>query len=210
MDDPVKIRLLLVDDHFLIRLGLVSSFEAEPDMIVVGQASSGPEAISVFAEVQPDVTLMDGRLPGMMGVEAVEAIVARNPEARIIMFTINETEEHIHRALEAGVRAYLPKSTGREELLYAVRLVHRGSTYQPASVRAKITVRRQRIPLSHQEFQVLQLIAIGRADSEIAEKLTLSQTTLRTEVRSLLFKLGVSDRTSAVSIGLERGLVEIE
>ncbi|HEX8310186.1 MAG TPA: response regulator transcription factor [Chthoniobacteraceae bacterium] len=131
-----KIRLLLVDDHFIVLAGLVSSLECEPDLAVVGQASTGQEAVAAYAQLRPDVTLLDGRLPDLMGVEAAQQILAQDPGARIIMLTVNETEEHIYRALDAGVRAYLPKTTKRAELLEVIRLVHGGGLYQPPAVRA--------------------------------------------------------------------------
>src|SRR5688572_25495169 len=118
-----NIRLLLVDDHFLILAGLLSSLQCEADLAVVGQASTGAEAVAAFRKLRPDVTLLDGRLPDLMGVEVAREIIAQDADARIIMLTVNESEEHIHHALEAGVRAYLPKTTKRAELLKAIRLV---------------------------------------------------------------------------------------
>lgn len=205
-----KIRMLLADDHFVVREGLVSSLGCEPDIVIVGEASSGKEAVEAFAELQPDVTLMDGRLPDIMGVEAARQILAEAPGARIIMLTVNETEEHIHRALEVGVRAYLPKTTQRAELLEAIRLVHGGGTYQPQAVLARVAARQRRIPLSPRELEVLQLIARGKANKEIADQLNLSETTVKTHVRNLLTKLEVPDRTGAVFVGMERGLVQVE
>jgi DNA-binding NarL/FixJ family response regulator len=205
-----KIRLLLVDDHFIVLAGLVSSLTCEPDLVVVGQAATGAEAIAAFAELRPDVTLLDGRLPDLMGVEVAQRILADDPDARIIMLTVNETEEHIHRALEAGVRAYLPKTTLRAELLEAIRLVHSGGLYQPANIRARVAARRQRIPLSPRESEVLQLIAKGLANKEIADRLGLSEPTVKTHVRHLLTKLEVPDRTGAVFVAMERGLVQVE
>jgi two-component system NarL family response regulator len=210
MNDPGKIRLLLVDDHFFVRAGLISSLESEPDILVVGQASTGRGAVAKFAEVRPDVTLMDGRLPDLMGVEAVQEIIAGDSGARIIMLTVNETEEHIHRALKAGVRGYLPKSTERDELLHAIRLVHSGAIYQPAAIRARVTARRQRNPLSPREVEVLQMIAQGLANKEIADRLNLSEATVKTHVRNLLIKLEVPDRSGAVFVGMEQGLVQVE
>jgi DNA-binding NarL/FixJ family response regulator len=126
------------------------------------------------------------------------------------MLTVNETEEHIYRALDAGVRAYLPKTTQRSELLEVIRMVHGGGLYQPATVRAKVTARRQRIPLSPRELAVLQLIAKGLANKEIADRLSLSEMTVKTHVRHLLTKLEVPDRTGAVLVGVERGLIQVE
>ena len=207
---PDKIRLLLVDDHFIVLAGLVSSLECEPDLVVVGQASTGKEAVSAYAALRPDVVLLDGRLPDITGVEAARQILAGYRDARIVMLTANETEEHIHRALEVGVRAYLPKTAQRVELLEVIRLVHRGGLYQPPAVRAKVAARRQRTPLSARELEVLQLIVIGLANKEIADRLNLSETTVKTHVRHILTKLEVPDRTGAAFVALERGLVQVE
>ncbi len=210
MPTQSKIRLLLVDDHFFVREGLIWSLECEPDIVVVGQASTGREAVAAFAKLLPDVTLMDGRLPDLMGVEAVQEILAEAPQARIIMLTVNETEEHINRALKSGVRGYLPKSTERDELLQAIRMVHGGGTYQPAAIRAKVAARRQRNPLSPRELEVLLLIAKGLANKEIADRLNLSEQTIKTHVGHLLTKLDAPDRAGAVFVGMERGLVQVE
>ena len=210
MNKPSPIRILLVDDHFFVRVGLIASFRREGDLVVVGEAGSGEEAISMFAQCKPDVTLMDGRLPDFSGAEAARKIIADSPGARIIMLTVNETEEHIYQAVQAGVRGYLPKSTSRVEMLNAIRLVHGGAIYQPPKVIARLAARRLRKPLSPREVDVLNLLARGLGNKEIAERLAISETTVKSHVRHLLGKLDAEDRAGAVFAGVERGIVQVE
>lgn len=204
-----KIRVLLVDDHFIVRIGLAGSLNQEPDMQVVAEASDGAEAVALFTKHKPDVTLMDGRLPDIHGTEAITRIRAKHPDARIILLSIDETEEDIARAVAAGVQAYLPKSIVRAELLDAIRTVHGGGTYFPASIAQRIAARENRDALSLRELEVLRLVVQGRANKQIADTLGLAEITVKVHVSHILEKLGVPDRTRAATLAIERGLIRI-
>lgn len=204
-----KIRLLLVDDHFIVRMGLVGSLNQERDMEVIAQAADGAEAVALFAKHKPDVTLMDGRLPDFHGTEAITRIRAVHPDARFILLSIDETEEDIARATAAGVQAYLPKSIVRAELLDAIRTVHGGGTYFPAAIAQRIAARDNRDALSVRELEVLRLVVQGRANKQIADELGIAEITAKVHVSHILEKLGVPDRTRAATLAIERGLIRI-
>lgn len=209
MKTQSPIRLLLVDDHFIVRMGLAGSLNQEDDIEVIAEASNGAEAVATYQEHQPDVTLMDGRLPDFHGVEATMKIRADHPKAAIILLSIDETEEDVHRALSAGVRAYLPKSIERDELLLAIRTVHAGNTYFPAGIAQRIEERSKRVSLSDRELEVLRQIALGQANKQIAETLGIAEITVKVHVSHILEKLGVPDRTRASTLAIERGIVKL-
>jgi len=190
-------------------MGLAGSLNQEPDMEVVAEAADGAEAVTLFIQHKPDITLMDGRLPDFHGTEATARIRNADPEARIILLSIDETEEDITRAMAAGVRAYLPKSIVRAELLDAVRVVHGGGTYFPASVVARIASGRKRPALSERELEVLRLVALGRANKQIADELGLAEVTVKVRVGHILEKLGAPDRTRAATLAMELGILRI-
>ncbi len=209
MKTNTPIRLLLVDDHFIIRMGLASSLNQETDIEVVAEASNGTEAVASYQKNLPDITLMDGRLPDFHGIEATSQIKALYPTARIIILSIDETEEDIHRAIAAGARSYLPKSIERDELLLAIRTVHAGGTYFPASIAQRIAERSKRIALSERELEVLHQIVLGQANKQIADTLGIAEITVKVHVSHILVKLGVPDRTRASTLAIERGIVRL-
>ena len=206
---PEPIRILIVDDHFMVRLGLRGALASEPDLLVVGEARHGEEALRLFAQLRPDVTLMDGVLPDLHGVEVTRRIVALQPKARIILVSINETAEDVHRALEAGAWGYLPKSMEKEAIVRAIRAVAQGRPYLPPELARRVAERKTRANLSAREIDVLGLIARGKANKEIAAALALSEATVKTHIAHILDKLDAPDRTRAVTIALERGLLRL-
>lgn len=204
-----KIKLLLVDDHVMVRMGLVTLLSDEPDLEVVGQARTGSEAESLFHELQPDVTLMDGILPDTHGTEVIRNILARHPSAAIIVMSINETEEDIRIAMNAGARGYVPKSHDQEIILQAIRAVAAGNVFLPRELELRLAERNQLVSLSHREIQVLTLIAQGKANKQISVELGLSGNTVKTHIARIFAKLDASDRTQAVTIAIQRGLVKL-
>jgi DNA-binding NarL/FixJ family response regulator len=205
-----KIRLMLVDDHFVVRAGLAGSLGLDPEMQIVAECGTGEEALAAYRKHQPDVVLMDWRLPGISGVEAAAQIRAEFPDACILQLTIYEGDEDIFRAAEAGVRGYLPKSVSRRELLAAIRAVHRGEEVFPAAIKAKLDARRARPELNEREKTVLKLIVNGRSNKEIASDLGIAEVTVKFHVGNLLAKLGVQDRTQATTAAIQRGIVHLD
>jgi len=204
-----KIRLMLVDDHFVVRAGLAGSLGLEPDITVVAECGSGEQAITAFREHQPDVVLMDWRMNGMSGVEATAAIRREHPQARIISFTVYEGEEDVIRAVDAGVVGYLPKSSSRQEILVAIRAVQAGDTVFPPEIAKKLSAGRTRGKLNEKELIVLKGIARGRSNKEIAAELSLAEVTVKFHVGRILEKLGVLDRTQAATTALQRGIIHL-
>ncbi|HEY7498219.1 MAG TPA: response regulator transcription factor [Vicinamibacterales bacterium] len=205
-----KLRIMLVDDHYLVRVGLRSIIALEPDMMVCAEASSGEQAKALFRAHRPDVTLMDLRLPGMGGTDTVHAIRLEFPDARIVMISTYVGDEEIYRALQAGAMAYLPKSVQREELTNAIRKAAAGQRHIPAEVAARLAERVTRSQLSGRELEVLRLLVGGRRNREIAGALVISEGTVKLHVSSILGKLGAADRTEAVTVALQRGIVQLE
>ena len=210
MKKITKIRLLLVDDHFVVRLGLVGAINAEPDMMVVAECGSGEQAIELFRQHLPDVTLMDRRLPGISGVRATAAIRQEFPQARLVLLSVYEGEEDVFRAVQVGVASYLPKSIERGELLSAIRAVHAGQTYFPAAIAAKLTARQARPELTSRELEVLHFVVLGRTNKEIATALRIAEVTVKLHVSSVLQKMGVNDRTEAATVAIQRGVIHQE
>jgi two-component system NarL family response regulator len=210
MDDPKPIRVLLAEDHEVVREGLAAIINYQPDMTVVAHARGGEEAVERFTDFQPDITLMDLRMPGMGGVAAIEAIRERFTSARIIVLTTYDGDEDIHRALRAGAQGYLLKDTGTEDLLNAIRTVHAGERYVPADVASRLVTRAMAGPsLTERELEVLQLLAAGKSNKEIGGLLFISEGTVKTHVAAILEKLGVTDRTEAVVVALKRGIIHL-
>lgn len=201
-----KIRILIVDDHAMIRLGLVGALSSEPDMEVVGQAKNAREAMELHQKLSPDVTLMDGILPDMHGVEATRAIVQYDSLAKVILISINETAEDVSRALDAGARGYVPKSCEQETIIEAIHTVALGKEFLPAHLVRRLAERKSIIGLSQREVEVMRLIANGLLNKQIAVELALSENTVKTHIARIMSKLGVHDRTSiamkAVTLGL--------
>lgn len=204
-----RIRILVVDDHFMIRLGLVSALARERDMEVVGEARTGWQALELFEQLQPAVTLMDGRLPDLHGVEVTRRIVAAHPQARILMISIDDTAEDIRRALEAGAWGFLPKASEKNEMVYAIRAVAGGERFLSMEVAHRLAERNLLVPLSERELEVLRLVAQGKTNKAIASDLGMGEATVKTHLSHILSKLSAPDRTRAVTLALERGLLRL-
>ena len=210
MDKPSRpIRILLADDHHVLRQGVRALAADELDMEFVAEASSGHEAIEQFRKHQPDVVLMDLQMPDMNGIDAMIAIRDEFPDARFIILTTYAGDVQISRALKAGARAYLLKSLLRRELLDTIRAVFAGQKRIPAEVAAQVADHLADDSLTSREIDVLRLIAAGNANKIVADKLSITEETVKGHVKSILSKLGANDRTHAVTIGLKRGIIEL-
>src|ERR1700739_2134354 len=206
--DPSPIRILSVDDHPLIRQGIAGLVAAQTDMTVIAEAANGREAIQQFHRHRPDITLMDLQMPEMNGLDAIIAIRGEFPEARIIVLTTYAGDVQAMRALQAGARAYLLKNTLHKELLGTIRAVHAGKKAMSAEVSFELAEHATGDALTAAEVRVLRLIAGGNANKEIAAQLSISEDTVKGQVRNILSKLGAKDRTHAAMIGLKRGIIE--
>jgi DNA-binding NarL/FixJ family response regulator len=204
------IKIMIVEDHAVVRQGLAALLAITPDFTVVAQAADGRQAIEQFRRHQPDVTLMDLRLPNMTGVEAIARIRIDFPQARIIVLTTFDGDEDIYRALQAGARGYLLKGMTAEELIEAIRSVHAGKSRIPAPVAERLAERMSAPTLTGRETEVLELIVGGNSNKEIASALAISEATVKTHINSLLSKLGVTDRTQAATTALQRGIVHLD
>ncbi|MFZ1051528.1 MAG: response regulator transcription factor [Candidatus Sulfotelmatobacter sp.] len=209
MSDQPRIRVFCVDDHPLLREGIATLINNQPDMVVVGQASTGREAIQGFREHQPDIALMDIRLPEMSGIEAMIAIRNEFPDARIIMLTTSEGDVEIQRALEAGARGYMLKSMPPKDLVDAVRQVHAGKKRIPPEIAAHLAEHYSDEAITAREIEVLRQIAGGNRNRDIAEKLFISEETVKVHIKHIMEKLGASDRTQAVAIAVRRGIIHL-
>lgn len=209
MMGEAQIRVLSVDDHPLLREGLAAIIDNQPDMLLVAQASNAQEAIQQFRKHQPDVTLMDLRLPDKSGIAAMIAIRAEFPEARVIMLTTFEGDVEIQRALEAGARGYMLKSMPPKELVEVIRQVHGGKKRIPPQLAAQLAEHMSDEDLTEREVEVLSQIAGGNRNRDIAEKLFITEETVKVHIKHIMEKLGASDRTQAVAIGVRRGIIEL-
>jgi len=207
--DSSVIRVLISDDHPFMREGLAAVIDYKPDMTVVGQAGNGHEAIDLFHQHQPDVTLMDLRMPEMGGVEAITTICAECAKARIIVLTTYDGDEDIYRGLRAGAKGYVLKDAAPEELLTAIRTVHSGQQYIPPAVGAKLAERMGSPELSDRELEVLRLMARGKSNLEIGTALSIAEGTVKFHAKNILSKLGVGDRTQAMIVALKRGIITL-
>lgn len=206
--DPI--RVLVVEDHNVVRQGLVALLNVVEGLTVVGEAADGLEAIEQYRKHQPDVTLMDLRLPRMGGVEAIQHIRQEAPQARVIVLTTYDGDEDIYRALKAGARAYLLKGMTSEDLVTTIRAVQAGKSHIPPAIAERLAERMGSEDLTPREFEVLNEIVHGKSNKEIASALNVSEATVKTHINSLLGKLGVTDRTQAATAALQRGIVPLE
>jgi DNA-binding NarL/FixJ family response regulator len=207
--DANPIRILLVDDHQLLRQGVSGLLADQPDMQLVGEASNGHEAIEQFRKHRPDITLLDLQMPELNGLDALIAIRAEFSEARVIILTTYRGDMQALRALKAGARAYLLKSLLRRELLDTIRAVHKGQKRIPPEVAAELAEHAADDHLTSREIEVLRLIAAGKANKLVASDLSITEETVKGHVKSILSKLGASDRTHAVTIALKRGIIDL-
>jgi len=208
--DTNTLRILVVDDHFMVRMGLSSSLNAEADMKVIAEAGTGEAALESYRKHQPSLVLMDVRLPGMSGAEAVAAIVREYPDARILMLSTHSGEEEVYRALQSGARGYILKSARREELLRAIRDVRDGKRYLDPAVAPLLAERMAHRSLTGREVEVLRMVAKGMGNKEIAASLSIAEVTVKLHVSHVLEKLNVKDRTEAATAALRRGIISLE
>lgn len=206
---PSRIRVLIVDDHPIVRVGIAAIIEATRDMTVVAQAGSGEEAVDLYAKHLPDITLMDLRLPRMTGVETIRTVMARHRNARFVVLTTYEGDEDIHQALEAGARSYLIKGMPHDALVNAIRRVHAGGRFLPPPITRTLSNRLPESSLSSREREVLSLIVHGKSNKEIAAELGIAESTVKCHVSVILMRLNANDRTQAVVTALQRGLIHL-
>lgn len=208
MSNPI--RIMIVEDHAIVRQGLAALLGTVPDFRVVAEADDVTKAIELFRQHQPDITLMDLRLGKSMGVDAITQIRSEYPDARIIVLTTFDGDEDIYRALQAGARGYLLKGMEGDELMEAIRIVYAGKKRIPPSVAERLAERMSGPALTSRETEVLRQIVLGSNNKEIAAALNISEATVKTHINNLLSKLGVSDRTQAATTALQRGIVHLE
>lgn len=202
-----KIRIMVIDDQAVVRQGFVSLIKTVPDMEIVGEGSNGQEAVALFRQLQPDITLMDLRMPELSGAEAIKQIRLEFPAARIIVLTTFDGDEDIYRAVQAGAQGYLLKDMFFDELEAAIRKVHAGARLIPGSVAERLAARMSSSELTGRELEVLRHIVDGQSNKEIGNTLNISEATVKSHINNILSKLGVSDRTQAATTALQRGIV---
>jgi DNA-binding NarL/FixJ family response regulator len=206
---PKLIRILTVDDHALMRIGIATLVNAEPDMKLIGEASNGQEAVERFRFDRPDVTLMDLQMPGFNGIEAIDCILGEFPDARIIVLTTYTGDVQVLRALKAGARGYVLKEHVRRQLLETIRAVHAGQKRIPPDIAAELAEHAADDQLTAREIDVLRLIAVGNSNKLIADQLSIGEATVKGHITNILSKLGANDRAHAVTIALKRGIMQL-
>lgn len=204
-----SIRILIADDHYVVRMGLAALVETEPDLQVIGEAADGVQAVERFKQLRPDLTLMDLRMPLKDGITATREIRAQFPEARILMLTTFDGDDDIHKALSAGANGYLLKNATRESLIPALRAVAAGQRWIPKEVAHRLARRKMFEALTPRELEVLHQLAKGLANKEIADVLNISEYTVKDHLKSILGKLRVADRTEAVTAAIQRGIIHL-
>ena len=204
-----SIRILIADDHYVVRMGLTALVETEPDLQVVGEAADGVQVVELFKKLEPDLVLMDLRMPRTDGIIATRQIREQFPHARILMLTTYDGDDDIHKALSAGASGYLLKNSTRESLIPALRAVAAGQRWIPQEVASRLATRKMFEELTPREIEVLQQLAKGRANKEIADVLKISEHTVKDHLKSILGKLHVADRTEAVTAALQRGIIHL-
>lgn len=206
---PPRIRVLIADDHHVVREGLVAVIRPQRDMQIVAEAADGAEAVALWSLHQPDVGLLDLRMPGVDGIAALEAIRRAVPDARAIVLTTFDGDEDVYRAMRAGARAYVLKDIRREDLLECIRKVRRGDVFMPPAIAAKLAGRVGGTELSRRELEVLSCLARGETNKEVGQSLGISETTVKSHVKALFSKLNVLSRTEAVAAASRRGLIRL-
>lgn len=209
MSQPSKIRVLSIDDHPLVREGLAALINDQTDMRIVGQGSTGHEAIKLFRELRPDAVLMDVRLPDMSGIDAMITILSEFPEARVIVVTSSEGDVEMQRALEGGAKGYMLKSMPPNEVLQAIRKVHAGKKAIPPEIAAHLANHMSDETLTDREVEILQQVAEGNRNRDIADRLFISEGTVKVHIKHIMEKLGANDRTQAITIAVRRGIIRL-
>jgi DNA-binding NarL/FixJ family response regulator len=209
MEKRRKIRILVADDHFVVRMGLIALVNTEPDMEVVGEAADGTEAVALFDQVDPDLVLMDLRMPVKDGIRATSEIRSKHPEARVLMLTTFDGDTDIHRAVQAGAQGYVLKNSTGDKLIPALRAVAAGQRWMPKEIANRLAARNMFEDLTPRELQVLEQMAKGLANKEIGEELKITEHTVKDHLKSILGKLRVADRTEAVTVALQRGIIQL-
>jgi two-component system NarL family response regulator len=210
MNSETQIRILIFDDHHVIREGLKALISTQPDLLVVGEASDGQNASDLFRKHHPDIVLMDLSMPGVGGMEATKTLCTTFPNARVIVLSIRSGDEDIHRSLQAGAKGYLLKDATSVHLFEAVRTVHSGRRYIPTEIATQLAERPPASDLTAREAEILQEIVRGKSNKEIADSLSIAEPTVKFHVSNILIKLGANDRTGAVTIALRRGIVHLD
>ena len=210
MKKPGKIRILIVDDHYIVRMGLAALVSTEADMEVVAEAADGNEALALFSRHQPDLLLVDLRMPGKGGIQTIAEIRSGYPDARILVLSAFDGDEDIYRALQAGAQGYVLKNTTGDKLIPALRTVAAGHTWIPGEVASRLALRKIREQLTSRELDVLRELAKGLANKEIADSLNISEHTVKDHLKSILGKLHVADRTEAVTTAIQRGIIHLQ
>jgi two-component system NarL family response regulator len=205
--DSESIRILVVDDHFVVRMGVCASLNVEPDIKVVAEAGNSVEALAAYRQHRPTLVLMDVRLPGASGIETTSAILSEFPEARILMLSTHAGEEEVYRSLQTGAAGYILKSAMRENLLSAIRMVSKGERYVDPSLTSVLAARLSHRSLTARELEVLRMVAKGLSNKEIAAALNIAEITVKQHVSHVLEKLDVKDRTQAATEALKRGII---
>ena len=209
MNHDSKIRILVVDDHSLIRMGLVSLVNTEPDLTVVGEAVDGNQAVLLYAKLEPDLVLMDLRMPNKSGIEATIEIRRKHPDARILMLTTYDGDEDIHQALQAGAQGYVLKGSTGMNLIPALRALAAGQRWIPPEVANRLASRRSFEDLTPREVEVLRELAKGLANKQIADVLNITENTAKGHLKNIIGKLRVADRTEAVTAAIQRGIIHL-
>ena len=210
MSKDKPLRIMIADDHFVVRMGLAAVVNTQADMSVIAEATTGAQAVEMYRQHRPDVVLMDVRMPEMNGIDAIIAIRKDYADARFIVLTTYDGDEDIYRALHAGARAYLLKDMLRDELVETIRAVYAGQRRIPAEIANRLAERMNRTELTARELEVLKLIAQGKSNKIIAADLFISEGTVKIHVNNILSKLGVSDRTHAATFALQRGIIHLD
>ncbi len=204
-----KIGILVADDHFIVRMGLIALVNTEPNMVIVGEAADGNQAVDLFGKHKPDLVLMDLRMPIKDGIEATIEIRGQDPQARVLMLTTFDGDTDIYKALQAGARGYVLKSATGQELIPAIQAVAAGQRWIPKEIAKRLASRKLFEDLTHQEVKVLQLLVKGLANKQIGDKLNITEYTVKDHLKSVFGKLQVVDRTEAVTAAIQRGIIHL-